>query len=200
MNKLFSRMALLLLSVLILHCGTNAGTEVGNPGKRNIAGTILIPSNSINLKTAVSELSTASCTDSSAVSVVLVDYQNNTEVTVDASNLGEFLGEINDDSRYEVHFQQNGVDCGQLYYDDDTRWAGSLVLLGKGTLDIDLGTVTDEGDGVFVSENNPSTYCDDDGDGESDEDDNDVDDDGLEDDDDLSNTGYPVWYDDDDDD
>lgn len=200
MKKFFYILSLLFAFTTLTACAISAGTEVGNPAKRILSGNLAGVSASVNFSALSStQLTTASCTDAgSPIDVVLVDYINVTEDSVASDDAGSFSGEINQDSRYEVHFSQNGTECGILYYTDEDRWAGLYVLIGKGTQDIDLGSVTDLGGGIFVSENNPSSYCDDDSDGETDDVDDDVDNDGL-DDDDANSSGYPIWYDEDDD-
>ena len=192
---------LLLASCFLMSC-SSYGTEVGNPGQRNVTG---------NLETTTSDLITASLTTQQYTTVNSTSCpSSNGDITVGLRNRDgsitsqslddgfSFLTEIDEEDRYEVLFLQNDEICGYLTYASGEPQHGLRVTLGRGDEDITLGEISDLGNGIFVSENNPSNFCDDDGDGANDRDDDDDDGDGHEDRDEVFD-GYLDWFDNDDD-
>ncbi len=186
---------LIVMFFLCLNC-SGAGTEVGNPTVTTRAAFGALTSVSISALRKL-EASEASCPSSGGdVSIV---FRTLAGETVSATLTDDaFSTELSQTERYEVVFEQNSVECGYLIYGSDQAQAGLRVALGKGDIDIDFGVITDEGNGVFVSTNNPSTFCDDDDDDLPDDEDSDDDGDGIDDHDDDFD-GYIDWFDDDED-
>lgn len=180
---------------MLFSCGTNTGTEVGNPGSttRKISGSLVASSNNISNNFLIKNVNTSSCIASNGdVSIEFVNTSG-TSVSANPLNDGSFETNLDTTQRYQIAFMQNGSTCGMLYYASNQTNAGLFVVLGKGSLDITLGSVTDLGDGYFVANNNPSSYCDDDGDDITDDLDDDANGDGIEDND-EDGDGYLDWY------
>lgn len=171
----------LLAAVLLASGCVNNGTEIGNPGsKRAVTGAL-----------AADASIPASCPSANGPISVILATAAGSEVLAGVSESGGFSTEIDLQERYEVVFRQHGETCGELYYGPDDAYAGAHVVLGKGTQDIDVGEIADFGNGVFVAANDPSAFCDDDGDGIVDPKDADADGDGV---DDTEVGGYIDWF------
>jgi len=184
--------ALFLTSVLLFGC-TNNGTEIGNPGsKRFVTGAITASPAALTV-TPRNAAVPASCPEGGGPVSVVFSTALGDEVTATANETGGFSAPIDQQQRYEVIFRQNGATCAELYYGSSDPHAGLHVVLGKGDQDIDLGAIEDQGNGIYVSNNAPSDFCDDDGDGIPDSKDADADGDGTTDTD-GNDDGYIDWF------
>lgn len=178
--SLIRMLGLLVVLTLVAACG-GSGTVIGNPGTRSFSGALAVQSSASLTVTQQNDAVPESCPAANGPITVVLSTPAGDEVTVEESATGDFSTEINQEQRYEVVFQQGGTTCAELNYASSDRLAGLHVVLGKGTQNIDVGTVTDQGGGVYVSSNDPSSYCDDDGDGITDNLDTDANGDGVED-------------------
>lgn len=184
-------LGLLAAALLVSGC-TNNGTEIGNPGsKRLVTGTLAATAPAALTAASLDASTPASCPQGNGdITVVLATAAGN-EVATPASETGAFSTQIDQQLRYEIVFRQGVETCAELYYASSDPHAGAHVVIGHGTQDIDVGEITDLGGGIFVSSNDPSTFCDDDGDGVTDESDADADGNGVAD---TEIGGYIDWY------
>jgi len=200
MAQEMKKLGLIMLAFSLLGGGacSRQGTEVGSPGTSRTINGKLIAESGQGLQSFGTQGLTESCpTTNGPVSVLLVNEADQI-ITGNAAADGIFSTDILRNDRYEILFAQGDEICGFLIYPDSENLNGLRVTLGKGTLNIDLGDVTDLGGGIFISSMNPSDFCDDDGDGIFDSDDFDDDGDGFFDSDEDFD-GYLDWFDDDDD-
>jgi len=191
MEKHLIRLAILIsFGVFCFACGGN-GTEIGNPGtKRSLTGALALASGSA-LTVAHPSGVAESCPGANGPITVSLATVVGAEVSTSPSGTGTFSAEIAQQERYEVLFQQNGASCAELFYGPSQPHSGLHVVLGKGPLDIDLGQITDLGGGVYVSSNDGAHFCDDDGDGVTDDLDDDANGDGVPD---TDTGGYVDWF------
>lgn len=188
----FKNLFLAFFCTIFMSC-TNAGTEIGNPTltTRDVTGILSDTSDTALLRVESDE---TSCPEENGAITVVFRERGGERLEVEPED-GVFTGSLERDRRYEIIFEQDGEECGYLVYETRQPQAGLRVTLGRGLVDIDLGSIVDLGNGVFVPENNPSNFCDDDEDDVSDTDDDDDDGDGF-DDDDTDFDGYIDWFDD----
>lgn len=183
------------LFLLLVGCVSN-GTEIGNPGGRVVAGKLT--GGTAALVVQQSALSTASCPSTGGPVSLSLKTAAGVETVASLQEDGSFSAEISQKERYEVVFKQGDFICGHLTYGQTQKIAGQefdhlYVVLGKGTQNIETGVVTDQGSGIFTAENNPSSFCDDNGNGETDDVDSDNDGDGISDTD-NDHDGYIDWF------
>jgi hypothetical protein len=178
---------------------SSAGTEVGNPSsRRNISGALVASSAQPALVNSLAFAVSNSCpVGNGDVTVILRDPSGDT-VTVDVNADGSFAAQIDQDQVYEILFEQNGTECGHLTNVASDLQGGQRVTLGEGTANIVLGSLDDRGDGIIATSSDPGQYCDNDGDGITDDLDDDDNGDGIIDSD-SDFDGYIDWFDTDDD-
>lgn len=188
-NKNFFFLILGLWIFSLWGCGTNSGTEVGNP-TRTISGSFT--ANPVALKLKATNTIT-SCPGNYKSMALKFITPTGEESTTSIDTDGSFKSNIDTLKRYEIRITEAGTECGALYYAADQSSPELRVTLGKGDINVDLGALTDNGNGIFIAQKDPSKYCDDDNDGLADSDDDDINGDNLSDDDD-DNDLYGDWF------